>query len=168
MKTKFGNLSVGLLALVLCGAATFSYAQQTDDNAKSAWSGHRRGGHMGYLARQLNLTDAQKQQVKSIWQSQKTTMRPLMQQMTQNRVAMLTATSNGAYDQAQVTALANQRAQLMAQMTVQKEAIRHQIYAQVLTSDQRATADQLRQKRLARLNQRLQKFSQPATDNQGE
>ena len=61
---------------------------------------------------------------------------------------MLTATSNGAFDQAKVTALANQQAQLMAQMTVQKQSIQHQIYNQVLTPEQRATADQMRQKQI--------------------
>ena len=88
-----------------------------------------------------------------------------MQQMAQNREAMLAATANGAFDQAKVTAIANQQAQLIAQMTVQKQAIQHQIYTQVLTPEQRTTADQLRQKRMARINERLQKWSQAGTEN---
>ena len=80
---------------------------------------------------------------------------------------MLAATANGAFDQAKVTALANQQAQLMAQMTVQKESMQHQIYTQVLTPEQRTTADQMRQKQMARIDEHLQKLSQPATENAG-
>ena len=61
MKTKFWTIAVALLALVLCGTATMSYAQQADENGggATAWAGHRHG-HMGYLAKELNLTDTQK------------------------------------------------------------------------------------------------------------
>jgi len=168
MKRSSWMFAVALLAVVVCGAVMISYAQQTDTSAEPAWSGHRHGGHMGYMAKALNLTDAQKAQVKSIMQANRTSTRPLMQQMAQNRLAMLTATSNGAFDQAKVTALANQQAQLNAQMTIQKESIQHQIYTQVLTPEQRATADQMRQKQITRINEHLQKMSQAATETPGQ
>ena len=161
MKTKFWSVAVALLALVLCGTAVISSAQQNDASGAQAWSGHRHG-HMGFMAKQLNLTDAQKAQIKTIMQSQRTTMRPLMQQMTQNREAMLTATSGGAFDQAKVQAIATQQAQLMSQMTVLKEQLRSQIYNTVLTPDQKAKADQMRQNQLTRMNERLQKLSESA------
>src|ERR1039458_7579291 len=80
MKTKFWSVAVALLALVLCGTAIFSYAQQNDTAAASGWSGHQHG-RMGFMARELNLTDAQKQQIKTMMQSQHATMHPLMQQL---------------------------------------------------------------------------------------
>jgi Spy/CpxP family protein refolding chaperone len=52
----------------------------------------------------------------------------------------------------------------MAQLMVQKASIQHQIYTQVLTPDQRTKADQMREKQMARIDQRLQKFSQSATE----
>jgi len=55
---------------------------------------------------------------------------------------------------------------VMAQVTIQKESMQHQIYTQVLTPEQRTTADQLREKQMARIDQRLQKLSQPATETQ--
>ncbi len=77
------GVAVALLAIMLCGTAMLSFAQQTDESSPAtAWSGHRHG-HMGYLARELNLTDAQKAQIKTLMQSQRTTMRPLMLQMAQ-------------------------------------------------------------------------------------
>ena len=169
MKSSSWKFAVALAALVLCGALMISYAQQTDTtNARPVWAGHHHGGHMAYMAKALNLTDAQKEQIKSITQANRATSRPLMQQMAQNRLAMLTATSGGAFDQAKVTALANQKAQLVAQMTVQKESIQHQIYTQVLTPEQRATADQMRQKQITRINEHLQKWSQSATETPAE
>ena len=59
-------------------------------------------------------------------------------------------------------AIANQQSQAMAQLMVQKASIQHQI--QVLTADQRTKADQMREKQMARIDQRLQKFSQPPTE----
>ena len=169
MKTKFWTFAVAMLAIVLCGAVVFSYAQQTDTSSpKPAWAGHGHGDRMGYMFKALNLTDAQKAQIKSIMQAHRATNRPLMQQMAQNRLAMLTATSNGAFDQVKVTALANQQAQLAAQMTIQKESIQSQIYNQVLTPEQRATADQMRQKQITRINERLQRLSQSGTETSGQ
>jgi periplasmic protein CpxP/Spy len=160
MKTKFWGVAVALLAIMLCGAAMLSFAQQTDNSSPAAgWGGHRHG-HMGYLAKELNLTDAQKAQIKTILQSQRTTMRPLMLQMAQNREAMLTATAGGAFDQAKVQNLANQQSQLMAQMIVQKASVHSQIYNQVLTADQKGKADQLRQAQLTRIQNHVQKLSE--------
>jgi Spy/CpxP family protein refolding chaperone len=163
MKTKFWSVAVALLALVLCGTAIFSYAQQNDTAAASGWSGHQHG-RMGFMARELNLTDAQKQQIKTMMQSQHATMHPLVQQLAENRKAMLAATANGAFDQAKVQAIANQQSQAMAQLMVQKASIQHQIYTQVLTADQRTKADQMREKQMERIDQRLQRFSQPPTE----
>jgi len=169
MKSSSWKFAIALAAVVLCGALMISYAQQTDNtNPKPAWGGHRHGDHMGYMAKALNLTDAQKAQIKTIMQANRASSRPLMQQLQQNRLAMLNATSGGAFDQAKVTALANQQAQLMAQMTVQRESIHSQIYNQVLTPEQRATADQLRQKQINRINERLQKWSQSGAETSGQ
>ncbi len=119
---------------------------------------------MGYLAKELNLTDAQKAQIKTMAQAQRATVRPLMQQMAQNRLAMLNATASGAFDQAKVQAIANQQSQIMAQLAVQKASFRSQIYNQVLTADQKAKADQLRQNQISRINEHLQKLSQSGTE----
>ena len=163
MKTKFWSVAVALLALVLCGTAMLSYAQQNDEGGAAAWAGHRHG-HMGYLAKELNLTDGQKAQIKTIMQSQRAATRPLMLQLAENRAAMITATANGAFDQAKVQQLANQRSQIMAQLMVQKASIHSQIYNQVLTADQKAKADEMRQNQLTRINERVQRLSQAGNE----
>jgi Spy/CpxP family protein refolding chaperone len=167
MKTKFWSVAVALLALVLCGTAVISSAQQNqnDEGSAQGWGGHHHS-RMAWMAKELNLTDAQKAQIKTIMQLQRATVRPLMLQLEQNRQAELTATTGGAFDQAKVQALATQRSQIMAQLMVQKAQVRSQIYNTVLTADQKAQADQMQQKKLARINERLQKLSEPAPQAQ--
>jgi protein CpxP len=149
---------VATLAIMLGGV--MSYAQESaSPTTEKAWHG-RRGDRMGFMARELNLTDAQKAQIKQIFQANKATGLPLMQQMAANKKAMLEATANGSFDQAKIQQLANQQAQLTAQMMVQKQAIRHQIYTQVLTPDQRVKAEEMRAKQIARIDSRMQKLSQ--------
>ena|SRR5271157_3567934 len=157
MKTKM-MVVVSLMALVLGGASMIAYAQGPEGGPHHGWGGPGPGG-MGFMAGELNLTDAQKAQVKTIMQANRASMKPLMQQMEQNRAAMLAATANGAYDQAKITALANQQAQLQAAMTVQHEAIQHQIYTTVLTADQQAKAEQLRTQQISRITEHLQKMA---------
>ena len=152
-----------LLALVVCATAMLSFAQEPGPH-KDFMGGPGHGPGMGMMLHELNLTDAQKAQVKTIMQANHATMKPLMQQMEQNRAAMLAATANGAYDQAKIQALATQQAQLQAAMTVNHEAIQHQIYTQVLTADQQAKAEQLRSEEITRISQHLQKLAN-GTDN---
>jgi Spy/CpxP family protein refolding chaperone len=167
MKTKFWMVAAALMALVLGSFAMLSYAQ---DNAtaspQNTWRGHR--GHMGRLARELNLTDAQKTQIKDIFKANKQSGMPLSQQIEANRKAMLEATANGNYDQAKIEVLATQQSQLMSQLIVQKQAIQHQIYTQVLTPDQRAKADQMRAQQISRLTSRMEKMSQAGAANSSQ
>ena len=168
MKTTFRSVAIALMALMLCGPATLSYAQDNNQNSGAArWAGHRHNG-MGFMAKQLDLTDAQKAQIKTMMQAQRATLRPLMQQMAQNRLAVLNATANGAFDQAKMQTLANQRAQIMAQLEVQKASMHSQIYNQVLTADQKAKAEQMRQNQIARINQHLEKLSQSGAETQAQ
>ena len=164
MKPKMWMFATALVALMLCGTAMLSYAQTSSDNStatqvRPAWKGHH--GHMAYLAKQLDLTDAQKTQVKSIMQANRQANLPLYQQMAANRKALMAASADPNYDQAKVQALATQQSQLMAQKLVQKTNVQHQIYTQVLTPDQRIKADELRAKKMARIDRRLQHLANP-------
>ncbi len=162
MKTKFWSVGIALLAIVLCGTAML-YAQQAEASGSAAeWGGHHHG-RMAFMARELNLTDQQKTQIKTIMQSNRATMTPVLTQLAQNRKAMLTLTAGGAFDQAKVQTLATQQAQLMSQLMVQKAAVRSQIYNTVLTADQKAKADQMRTQQLARIDQHLQKLAASGT-----
>lgn len=156
MKMKWIG-AITILALMFCGGAVMSYAQGPGG---PGWHAH---GPMGHMFRDLNLTDAQHQQVKALMEANKTAMHSLMLQMEQNRLAMLQATTNGTYNQAALQGLAGQRAQLQAQMTMQHQALEHQIYTTVLTADQQAKFNQQRTDEINRITQHIQKMQSGAT-----
>ena len=139
MKTKL-MVVVSVMALVLSGATLIAYAQGPEGGPHHGFG----GPGMGMALHELNLTDAQKAQVKTIMQANHASMKTVMQQMEQNRAALLAATANGAYDAAKIQTLANQQAQLQAVMTMNRESVQHQIYTQVLTTDQQAKVEQMR------------------------
>ncbi len=157
MSKRIAWIAIGV---VLAGSLAFAAA-------------HRAMGPMGMhrwerIAQYLNLTDAQKGQIKTMWQAEKPTMQPLLQQLAENRKAMLAATANGKFDEAAVRNIANQQANVIAQLTVERERLISQVYNQVLTPEQRTKADQLRQKRADRMNAWLQKMENnplPPTEN---
>ena len=77
---------VSVMALLLCGAAMVAYAQGPEGGPHGGFGGPGPGGHgMGMALRELNLTDAQKAQVKTIMQANHANMKTVMQQMEQNR-----------------------------------------------------------------------------------
>lgn len=160
MKMKWIG-AITIVALMLCGGAAASYAQGPGPEGPG-WGGHPHGP-MGHMFRDLDLTDAQHQQIKALMEGNKTAMHSLMLQMEQNHLAMLQATSNGTYNQAAIQSLAAQRAQLQAQMSVQHEALEHQVYTQVLTADQQAKFNQQRAEEITRITQHIQKMQSGAT-----
>ena len=157
MKTKLMVIA-SVMALLLCGATIFAYAQGPGAEGRG-FGGPGHGHGFGFMARELNLTDAQKAQIKTIMQSNKASMKAVATQMAQNRAAMLAATANGAYDAAKIQALAGQQAQLEAVMIVNRESLKHQIYTQVLTSEQQEKAEQLRTQEINRINEHIQKMA---------
>lgn len=155
MKMKF--LGAALLASMLCGTGALSYAQ-----GPGGFGGH--GGVDGHMAALLNLTAAQKAQIKTLREAQHATVKPLFQQLEQLHVQMLNATANGAFNQTTIQSIATQQSQIMAQLAVQREQLKSQIYNQVLTAQQKATAETLRQNEITQINERLQNGSQAPAD----
>ncbi len=149
--------------LIIGGGVLLTRAQAPQPKGPGMGMGH--GGWMGrgmflqHLAKYLDLNDAQKAQIKSLVQAERPTMQPVMQQLAGARKDMLTATANGAFDQAKVSAIASREAQSLAQLEVMRQELQGKIYNTVLTSDQKAKVDQMRQKQLDRINQRLQNSS---------
>ena len=156
MKTKL-LVVASAMAQLLSGGTMVAYAQGPEGMGH-----HGRGGPgsgMAFLGRELNLTEPQKAQVKTIMQANHAKMKTVMQQMAQNRAALLAATARGAYDPLKIQGLANQQAASQAQMIMNREAMRHQIYTQVLTPDQQAKAEQLRTQEINHINEYLQRMA---------
>lgn len=100
------------------------------------------GGEFHHMLKQLDLTSDQHAQVKAIFQKEKPTLQPLMQQMRQSHEAMKALEAAGPFDEAKVTALATQNSQTMIQLEVEHERVKSEIMA-ILTPDQKAKLAQL-------------------------
>jgi Spy/CpxP family protein refolding chaperone len=129
-------------ALVLALAAGLSMAVTAAVAQSRGKHGHE-GRMLQRMTEQLNLTEAQQAQIKTILQTQKSKTQPLRQQLRQNRLAQTNAVT-GAFDEAQVRSFASKQAQIMTDLTVEKERTKSQIYA-VLTPDQRQKAQAMMQ-----------------------
>ncbi len=169
-KTIFAFLAVAILSM----GAIFAIAQTTgtDDSGDKRW-GKRGGGKMGkmhrggrdggkggmgggMMFRGLDLTDEQKAQMKQIREASKAAVTPLHEAMKANRQKMAEATANGAFDEGTVTAIANEGAGIHAQMTVQREKVKAQMFA-VLTDEQKTKAAEMRSNMKQRFQERMNK-----------
>src|SRR4051812_46405967 len=122
---------------------------------------HPRAGRMiagqamrGRMLQALNLTDAQKQQAKSVMQQAKQNAQPLRTQLKANREALAAAVK--ANDVAQIHSLAAQQGNLQGQLLGIRSEARAKVYA-TLTPEQKAKADEMRQKVRERMKQRFEK-----------
>jgi len=120
--------------------------------------GHE-GHMMGFFAKYLDLTDAQRTQMKAVMHKEHATMKPLMHQVHQLD-QQLRQYVEGAYDEGKVQALVSQQAQTLVQIKVQETRIHNELY-QLLTPDQ-----QVRMKEFeANHDARMQKHMQGAPEN---
>jgi protein CpxP len=107
--------------------------------------GHGKGGHgemLEHMSRALNLTDEQKQQVKGIMDSVESTASGIHAKLEEVHKQLGAATANGQFDETQVRTLANQQAQLEADMTVEHFRAMSKVFG-ILTPEQRTKAEEL-------------------------
>jgi periplasmic protein CpxP/Spy len=163
MKSIRFRLLMGALAVCL-GTAIAKSQTGADAPPPPPPHGHEFGMHpmMGFFAKQLNLTDDQKAQMKAIMQKEHPTMKPLMQQQHQIDL-QLRQYAEGTFDQAKVQALAAQKAQIESQITVEEARTHNQMY-QLLTSDQQTKLKEIEAQHEARMQARMQRMPQDPQD----
>ena len=171
-----------ILTVVLTAmGAMMIFAQDstnTDGKKEFGRKGHhgKRGGKRGHrggkgmMFRGLDLTDAQKAQVKQITQTSRENSKSVHEQMKANRQQLEAISQNGNFDAAQVQALAAQQGNLHAQMIVEQQRVKSQIY-QILTPEQKAKAAEMKANFKQKMQERQQKRAErkaqkEAADNQ--
>ncbi len=126
------------------------------------------GGHeLRFLSRYLDLTDAQKTQIKQLLASERSTADPLMQQVHQGHLQMTQLEQSGNFDETKAQSIAVSLSQTESQLEVQHAKVQAQIF-QLLTADQKTKMTQLTQEReqhFAEHMQRQQPDQQPQTPN---
>jgi protein CpxP len=145
---KKSIIFAAILMALAAGLATTAFAQH-----RGMGFGRNNGWMLKHMAKQLNLTEAQKTQIKGIMADEKSKVMPMMQQLRQNEQAE-NANVNGTFDENQARTFANKQAQLMTDLIVEKERMRSQVYA-VLTPEQRQKALQLMQERQQHRQERM-------------
>jgi Spy/CpxP family protein refolding chaperone len=119
-------------SLVLAAGLMLGQTAGSGDTQKSGRFGQHRGG----MFSSLNLSDAQKEQAKSIFSSSRESTRALEQQLRDARQALNTAAKNGASD-VQIDQLAAAIGPLSAQAAAAHAKAFAKFYA-ILTPEQKA------------------------------
>jgi Spy/CpxP family protein refolding chaperone len=138
------NHSLFRFAAVAMAAGGLLLAQGTPPAAPAP--GARMAHHLDHVAAVLNLTEDQKAQVKTIFQTSFAQAKPLFPQLRDNRQAIEQLVKSGSTENfdPQLQTLANTQATLTSQMTVIHAKGMAQVW-NLLTPDQRTKADQLHQ-----------------------
>lgn len=108
------------------------------------------------MAQHLGLSEAQKQQILSLMTTHKANMKPLRDQKRALKRSMHSLDPNAADYMAQLSNLAEQKANLVRQKTLAKGQHRQQLFA-LLTPEQQ---NKMRQMRQQRMQKRMQNMGQ--------
>lgn len=158
--SKLGRMKQAIIAFAMVAALTVgvAVAQSAGEGTKAGRHGHfgRHGGRgefgmMGF--RQLDLTDAQKAQLKQIHQSHREALAPLMQQLRAKRQELRAANEGGTVNEAAITQKLQEIAPLEARLMAEHARIRQESLG-VLTAEQKAKLDQLREQAKTRWAER--------------
>lgn len=163
MKSISSRFLIAALAVLMGSAIARSQTTDTPPPPPARAHMHRMGGPgMEFFSKRLNLTDDQKTQMKAVMEKAHPTMKPLMQQQRQIDL-QLRQYVQGTFDQAKVQALANQKAQIQAQLTVAETQVHNQLY-QLLTSEQQSQLKEMEANHEARMQQRMNRMNEaPST-----
>lgn len=113
-------------------------------------------GPMGFVARELDLSDNQKSQIKTIWEGERPNVSVLVHELASEQKELNALTfQNGSPDDGKLQDITAREGATLARLLTEKERIRAKVYAQVLTPAQRTKADDL----LKRLSSHLDRVA---------
>jgi periplasmic protein CpxP/Spy len=151
-----------VVAATLVLAVGLAVAAPAGSQGTHHFRGHTIGGpEFGMFLHNLNLTDEQKAQVKQIHESERPTIKPLMQQEFQARQQMMQLIASDKFDAKQAQVLASQEAQVHMQLELEHAKMFAQVY-QLLDTDQKAKVADMIAKHQQRLQQHTQNQETPA------
>jgi Spy/CpxP family protein refolding chaperone len=158
-------------SLILCIAALAGFAtlNAQDQNASASASAsastgaekqHGWGRHHRFadLLKQLNLTDAQKQQVKQYFSDNKQTFRTNRLNLLKAKLAVNSAIEKNQSDDATIRSLSANVASARTELAAQRAKF-DAFLQSILTSEQKQTLAALRQKRDTKLQARINRLS---------
>jgi Spy/CpxP family protein refolding chaperone len=158
--TRFRKFTLGAVLVALVGSSAAAlYAQGPDGRGRGGAPFGRPGGRgfaAGFALGQLDLSDAQKQQVRDITQRHRQQTQPLAQRLQQAMDAQRTAIEAIPVNESLVRSAAQDLAAAQADMAVEQARLHSDIFA-VLTAEQQEKAKQLAAQAQARAKERQQR-----------
>lgn len=136
-------------AVLLLAAATLTLGRVAHANH----FGRYWGGPLRVVARELDLTDTQRQQIKGIWQMEKSAVAGLVRELADEQKDMNLADAARKFDENSIAPIANRQAVTLTKLMIEKEKVVSTIYMRVLTPEQRTRADRWRAKWPSRLEE---------------
>lgn len=140
---------------------------RADGPERHGWGRGRWGqpGPLGFVSHELNLSDAQRSQIKSMWLAERPTVALLVQELASENKEVDSATAQGSLDETKVQAIAARQGETIAKLLVEKERFKSKVYITVLNPEQRTKADELQKKWHSRLEHLAARIgSQGGTD----
>ena len=148
-------VTAGIVA-VMAGGAVAIFAQGGPGRGAGALRPGGRGFAAGFALGQLDLSDAQKQQVRDIMQRDREQMRSTMQRLDQAMQAQRAAIDQVPVNEQAVRAAAAQVATVQADLAVAQARVHADIW-NILTPEQQTKAKELEQQAQARARERQQR-----------
>jgi Spy/CpxP family protein refolding chaperone len=152
--------SLGAALIVVGIAAAWTQTQQWRGGRGAFWFHH---GPMGYVAHKLDLSDAQKAQIKSICEGERPKVAELVHELAAEQREMDALTPQvGAPDEGRIQDIAARQGATLAKLIAEKEKLTGEINSQVLTPAQRTKADELRKNWSSRLDHIADRIGNPS------
>jgi Spy/CpxP family protein refolding chaperone len=148
-------VTTGIVAMLSAGAVSL-FAQGGPGRGAGPFGPGGRGFAAGFALGQLDLSDAQKQQVRDIMQRDREQMRSSMQRLDQAMQAQRAAINQVPVNEQAVRAAAAQVATVQADLAVAQARVHADIW-NILTPEQQVKAKELEQQAQARARERQQR-----------
>jgi Spy/CpxP family protein refolding chaperone len=160
MIRSFRFVTFATLVLLVTGAAAFAQGQGAIHRRGPGGPGTHGGlGAAAFSLGALNLTEAQREQVRQLTQQHREQTRTLMERMRAAQTAREEAVDTLPVDEGRIRAVMEDLAAVQADLAVHQARLHSEIFA-ILTPEQQEQARQLRAERQARMKEhqgRMQK-----------
>jgi periplasmic protein CpxP/Spy len=161
---RFRSLATGVAAVALL-ATSVAFAQGPRGGGR--FGGPGGPAPLGLEWRALNLTDAQREQVREIRERSREQMRAALQRLSEASDKQRQATETLPVNETLITSATQDMTQAQVEVAIQQARLNADVWS-VLTPEQQAQATKLRAERKARLEQRRQEMQQRRQNQQNQ
>lgn len=142
MMRKIVWATLGAALIVVGITAAWTQTRTWHGGHGPFWFHH---GPMGSIARELDLSDTQKSQIKTMWEGERPNISELVRELASEQKEMdALAFQDSTPDDGRIQDITVRQGATLAKLFAEKEKLMGRIYFQVLNPSQRMKADELR------------------------